>query len=174
MSELGLRALVLAAAILGVACGRAPLDVPADSTGQGGAGGKRGPGGHAGVPGGGAGGSVFVRLPDGGIASLLGDSGILGGITDAPRDSLLGQMICGPGVRFGAPCVTSSIPCLLPSLGGACLCVGGSYLCPLDPTAAPQPCPAGAATGAACFSLMSVCVGGGANGCLCMDTYTCF
>jgi len=147
------------------ACGREPLIVPEGSGGQSGAGGGSG----------GAGGTVIVQLPDGGISSLLGDSGVLGGILDAPRDSLLGQVICAPEVKLGATCSDDTPGCLLPSLGGACLCMNGNYLCPLNTAAGPQACPNGAATGSPCISPLSVCIGGGANACICgLGSYTCF
>jgi hypothetical protein len=119
---------------------------------------------------------VFLRLPDGGLSSLIGDSGILGGILDAPRDSLLGQIICGPEAKLGAKCSPVTPGCLLPSLGGACACFGGMYLCPTDTTQGPTACPKGAAAGSHCTSMMSVCIGGGANACICGGgTYTiCF
>ena len=149
----------VASAMFAVACGRVGLLPPPGSGGASGSGG--------------AGGTVFLVLPDGGIPALLGDSGILGGILDAPRDSLLGQIICGPEAKLGAPC-SSEIPgCLLPSLGGACLCQEGVYLCPSNTTQGPTACPKGAATGGRCISIMSVCIGGGANACICgAFTYT--
>jgi hypothetical protein len=113
-------------------------------------------------------------LPDGGISALIGDSGILGGILDAPRDSLLGQTICGPEAKLGAPCSTETPGCVLPSLGGACACLGGTYVCPINTAQGPTACPKGAATGVGCLSIMSVCIGGGANACICAGTYTCF
>jgi hypothetical protein len=125
------------------------------------------------VGGGGEGGSVF-RLPDGGLSTIFGDGGILAGILDAPRDSLLGQIICGSQVKLGAPCSSATPGCVLPSFGGACACVGGTYLCPLN-TDAPRACPAGAATGTICISPLSACIGGSANGCICgQGTYICF
>jgi hypothetical protein len=149
-----------------VACGRQPLSVLPDGGSSDAAGGA---GGHVGGSGGvsGAAGMVLLRLPDGGLPALLGDSGILGGILDAPRDSLLGQVFCGPEAKFGASCSADTPGCLLPSLGGACLCVSGTYLCPLDTKQGPVACPKGAATGTTCLSPMSVCIGGGANGCIC-------
>jgi len=165
---MGKRTLVqvfVAAAIFAVGCGRVGLMAPAGSGGATGS-----------VSGsGGSGGTVFLRLPDGGLSSFLGDSGILGGILDAPRDSLLGQMVCGPEAKIGAPCSTETPGCLLPSLGGACACISGMYLCPNNPSQGPTACPKGAATGKVCTSLLSVCVGGGANACICgVGTYTCF
>jgi hypothetical protein len=165
--------LALVSVLLAGACGRAAL-LP--SSGSGGesdsAGGSGGSGGSTGSAG--AGGTVFIRLPDGGLSALLGDSGILGGILDAPRDSLMGQIICGPEARFGASCSGEIPGCLLPSLGGACACVSGTYICPSDTTQGPTACPKGAATGGRCTSLFSVCLGGGANACICAGTYTCF
>jgi hypothetical protein len=119
---------------------------------------------------------VILRLPDGGLSSLIGDSGILGGILDASRSSLLGQIICGPEAKLGAACSTGAPVCLLPSLGGACACYGGMYACPIDTTQGPTACPKGAATNGRCTSIMSVCIGGGANACICgIGTYTtCF
>ena len=136
-------------------------------------------GGSGGVPGaGGSGGTVVVRLPDGGLPALLGDGGLLSGILDAPRDSVLGQVLCGAEVRLGAACSASTVGCLLPSLGGACACVGGTYLCPSNPNAAPTPCPKGAKSGDGCLSPLSTCIGGGGgatNACICgLGTYTCF
>jgi len=155
----------VASAIFAVACGgRVPLTAP---SGSGGSPGSAGGSGGTGIP-------VFLRLPDGGIQSLLGDSGILGGILDAPRDSLLGQVFCGPDAMIGASCSAQTPGCLLPSLGGACACVGGMYLCPNNPAQGPTGCPKGAATGGRCSSLLSVCIGGGANACICAGTYTCF
>ena len=145
------------------ACGRQPLSPSSGS------------GGSAGSGSGGTGGIVFLRLPDGGINAILGDSGILGGILDADRDSLLGQVICGPEAKLGAKCSGEALGCLLPSFGGACACINGDYLCPLDTSDGPQACPKGAATGTSCFSPLSVCLGGGANACICgLGTYTCF
>jgi hypothetical protein len=153
----------VASAIFAVACGRVGLLAPSGSGGVSGSAGGSG----------GAGGTVFLTLPDGGIPALLGDSGILGGILDAPRDSLLGQIVCGPEAKLGAPCSTEIPGCLLPSLGGACACVGGMYLCPTNTTQGPTACPKGATTGGRCTSIMSVCIGGGANACVCgVGTYT--
>ena len=141
-----------------------------------GTGGRTGTGGSGGITGaGGSGGTIVIRLPDGGLPALLGDGGLLSGILDARRDSILGQVVCGPEVRLGAPCSASAIGCLLPSLGGACACVGGSYICPGNPNAAPAPCPKGAQTGSSCNSPLSTCIGGSANACICgLGTYTCF
>jgi hypothetical protein len=157
---------VVASAILASACGgRVGLLPPPGSGGESGSSGGLG----------GAGGRVFLSLPDGGLSSLIGDSGILGGILDAPRDSLLGQIICGPEARLGAPCSTTTLGCLLPSLGGACACLNGTYICPLNPNAGPTACPAGAGTNVKCISPLSTCIGGGANACVCgLGTYTCF
>jgi hypothetical protein len=168
---------IVLAAPLG-ACGRQPLTVPAstdagpDASGVTSSGGAGGRGGGAG----GAGGNlVILRLPDGGLAALLGDSGVLGGILDAPRDSLIGQVFCGPEARLGATCSNDAPGCILPSLGGGCLCVNGYYLCPLNPNQGPTACPAGAATGTLCLSPLSVCIGGGANACICgLGSFTCF
>jgi hypothetical protein len=164
--------LAFATAIFAGACGRDPLLVP---SGPGGPPGSGGQGVSGGGSGGAGGGTVILRLPDGGISALIGDSGILGGILDAPRDSLIGQVICGPEAQIGAKCSTDSLGCLLPSLGGACACVSGTYLCPLNTSAGPQTCPQNAATGKSCISPLSVCVGGGANACICgLGSYTCF
>jgi hypothetical protein len=158
--------LAFAMAIFAGACGRDPLLVSSSPGGQAGSGGGSG---------GAGGGTVILHLPDGGISALIGDSGILGGILDAPRDSLIGQVICGPEAQIGAKCSTDSLGCLLPSLGGACACVSGTYLCPLNTSAGPQTCPQNAATGKSCISPLSVCVGGGANACICgLGSYTCF
>jgi hypothetical protein len=166
MSKVAYASLVIAFLLQAGACGRQPLVAPSGSGGQGGAGAGSG---------GAGGGIVIVRLPDGGLNALIGDSGILGGIIDAPRDSLLGQIFCGPEAQFGAKCSGDSQACLLPSLGGACACINGTYLCPLNPSAGPQECPPGAATNGSCFSPLSVCMGGGANACICgLGTYTCF
>jgi len=159
-----LASVVVASAMFVVACGRVGLMPP---PGSGGA-----PGSANGS--GGTGGTVFLRLPDGGLSSLFGDSGILGGILDAPRDSLLGQIFCGPEAMFGAACSTETPGCLLPSLGGACACISGMYLCPNNPAQGPTACPMGAATGGRCTSMLSVCIGGAANACICAGTYTCF
>ncbi|MBN2573569.1 MAG: hypothetical protein JXP73_03315 [Deltaproteobacteria bacterium] len=161
---------MIAVAGLAATCGRQPLSLPAGSGGQAGA---RGSGG-AGGGGAGGGGNVVIRLPDGGLSALIGDGGILGGILDAPRDSLLGQLICGPEVRLLAPCSDGTPPCLLPSAGGVCACTNGTYLCPFNTTEGPQPCPQNVATGSPCVSPLSVCIGGGANACVCLGTYTCF
>jgi hypothetical protein len=177
--------MLVASAVLVVACGRDALIPPSGSAGEAGSsggsagsssGGSAGAssGGSGGSSSGGAGGTIFLSLPDGGISALIGDSGILGGILDAPRDSLIGQMICGPEARLGAPCSTATPGCVLPSLGGACACLGGTYVCPINTSQGPTACPKGAATGGSCLSIMSVCIGGGANACVCAGTYTCF
>jgi hypothetical protein len=166
MWKTNLALLILASVISAGACGRQPLVLAAGSGGQDGGRGSGGAGG---------GNPVILQLPDGGISALLGDSGILGGILDAPRDSMLGQLICGPEARFGAPCSAGTQGCLLPSLGGACACISGTYLCPLNPEQGPTACPKQAVSGAACISPLSVCIGGGANACICgLGSYTCF
>jgi hypothetical protein len=172
--------LAAALAVLAGACGRDALMENSAMTGgarpasaSGGVIGAGPTGGAGGASG--AGGTVVLRLPDGGIGALIGDSGILGGILDAPRDSLIGQVLCGPEARIGAPCSSVGPGCLLPSLGGACACLGGTYVCPLNPSQGPTACPAGAASGKSCFSPLSVCIGGAANACICgVGTYTCF
>ena len=161
MGKTSIAATAAALAVLALACGRQPLTVSSGSGGQSGASG-------------GSGGTVLIHLPDAGLAGLLGDSGILGGILDAPRDSLLGQIICGPEAKLGASCQADVPGCLLPSLGGLCYCASGMYICPLDPSKGPTACPAGAATGGRCISPLSVCIGDGANACICLGTYTCF
>jgi hypothetical protein len=163
----------VASAVVAIACGRVGLMPPTSSEGGSGSGGETGSSGGA-IGSGGAGGTVFLQLPDGGIAALLGDSGILGGILDAPRDSLLGQIFCGPEAKLGTSCSSETPGCLLPSLGGACLCLNGKYVCPSNTTQGPIACPKGAATGGRCLSFMSVCIGGGANACVCAGAYTCF
>jgi hypothetical protein len=164
MGKRTLAQVFVASAIFAAACGRVGLMPP---PGSGGASGSVGGSG-------GTGGTVFLRLPDGGLSSLFGDGGILGGILDAPRDSLLGQIVCGPDAKFGATCSTESLGCLLPSLGGACACINGMYICPNNPSQGPTACPQGATSGGRCTSLLSVCIGGGANACVCAGTYTCF
>ena len=162
----------LALVALPIACGRQPLMVLPDAASS-----ANSVGGTSGHDGGvsGAGGIVFIHLPDGGLPALLGDSGILGGILDAPKDSLLGQVFCGTEARLGASCSASTPGCILPSLGGACLCVNGTYLCPLNTSQGPTSCPAGAATGKTCLSPLAVCIGDGANACLCgLGTFNCF
>lgn len=163
---------ILTLLIVGTAaCGRDPMSSSLEDEGQGGQGGSRGSGGRGG---GGAGGSTVFQLPDGGISTLLGDSGILGGILDAPRDSLIGQLVCGPEARLGAPCSVDNQVCMLPSLGGACVCMGGTYLCPLNPSTGPTACPPNARSGSACMSPLAICIGGGADGCVCLGTtYQC-
>jgi hypothetical protein len=170
MSKANLATLTIALVILGGACGRQPLSIAPGSGGQDGGrnGGSGGAGGGAAVP-------VILQLPDGGLSALLGDSGILGGILDASRDSVLGRLICGPEARLGASCSAETQGCLLPSLGGACACISGTYLCPLNPAEGPTACPKLAATGSSCISPLSVCIGGGANACICgLGTYNCF
>jgi hypothetical protein len=149
------------------ACGRNAMLPATEDGGHGGAGG-------GGKGGSGAGGTVVLQLPDGGISALLGDSGVLNGILDAPRDSLIGQLICGPEAKLGAKCSTTEPFCILPSLGGACYCANGNYLCPFDTTSGPQACPNGAASGGTCINPLAVCIGGGANACVCIGTYMCF
>ena len=182
---------VIASAVLGIACGRVGLLPAPDSgthssslggaggsssgsAGDSGAGGTRdgGPGGKSNS--GGAGGFV-IPIPDGGLSFIFGDGGLLAGILDAPRDSLLGQVICGPEAKLGAPCSSTGVPgCILPSLGGVCACLNGTYVCPLG-SGGPQACPPGAGTGSRCLSPLSTCIGGSANGCICgAGTYTCF
>jgi len=152
------------------ACGRQPLSAP---SGSGGSGGGLSPGGS------GAGGNigglpVVLQLPDGGLSGLLGDGGILGGILDAQSDSLVARLLCGPEAKLGAPCSSDTLPCVLPSLGGACACVGGTYVCPLNPSQEPGPCPQQAVSGGFCLNPLSVCIGGGANMCICgVGSYTC-
>jgi hypothetical protein len=99
-------------------------------------------------------------LPDGGLATLLGDGG-------------LGALVCGPQVKLGGSCSTDSPACVLSNLGGMCVCVSGKYLCPTDTTSAPKSCPAAVATGTVCLSLMSICISAD-TACLCgMGTYVC-
>jgi hypothetical protein len=165
MGKRSIAQVVTVLTVLVGACGRQPLMIPSGSGGHAGSGGGEG----------GAGGTIILRLPDGGLNALLGDSGILGGILDAPRDSLLGQLICGPEAKLGAACSSDTPGCILQSAGGACLCMNGNYLCPLDTSTGPQTCPKSAATGSSCFSPLSVCIGGGANACICgLGSYTCF
>ena len=189
--------------VLAGSCGRSTMEIPDAASGSGGvihtggnasggsggvvagAGGVvAGAGGRGGVASsGGGGGTAVVRLPDGGLppllgdgglSALLGDGGLLSGILDARRDSVLGQVICGPEARLGAPCSASTLVCVLPSLGGVCSCIGGTFLCPANTNAAPTLCPKGTQTGSACNSPLSTCVGGGANACVCgLGTYTC-
>jgi hypothetical protein len=176
---------VISMTVIG-ACGRQPLETLPGAGGQGGqsghtghfgtggtigigTGGTTGTGGIPGTGGiTGSGGSTSIfQLPDGGLPALLGDSGLIGGIMDAPRDSLIGQLFCGSEARLGAPCSVDGQMCVLPRMGGACLCVGGTYLCPLDPSSGPTACPPNAVTGAPCYSPLAVCIGGGANACIC-------
>jgi hypothetical protein len=189
-----LSAAVMMSAFL--ACGRQPLTAssPDSSPGTfdsgvrdgakdignatGGTGGATGGTGGAAIGTGGqtgAGGIGFpFVLPDGGLSALLGDSGLINGILDAPRDSLLGQIICPPEIKLGDPCsATSLIPgCMLPNLGGACYCLNGFYLCPSN--AAPLgPCPQGAATAAACSAPLTTCLTA-TGACVCLlGTYSC-
>lgn len=160
------------------ACSGSPMMVSSGSGGRlAGTGGNAGTGGHSATGGAGGNGqtSFVIPLPDGGLALLFGDGGLLAGILDAPRDNLLGQIICGPEVKLGGACSTSDVGCLLPSLGGACACVNGVYLCPLNTAAGPTTCPVGAATGKTCLSPLSTCIGGSANACVCgVGTYICF
>jgi hypothetical protein len=157
---------------LAAACGRNPMLSSPEDEGQGGQGGK--PGGGRGGSSGAGGSTVLLQLPDGGLSSLLGDSGILGGILDAPRDSIIGQLICGPEARLGAPCSVDNQLCMLQSLGGACICMNGTYICPLNPSSGPTACPPNARSGGACMSPLAICIGGGTNGCVCLGTtYQC-
>ena len=176
---MGTRSLIqvaITSAFFTVACGREGLMVNSGSGGHSGS--MAGSGGLAagGARGSGGLGGFVIPFPDGGLSAILGDSGILAGILDAPRDSLLGQIICGSEAKLGAPCSSATIPgCLLPSLGGVCACVNSTYLCPLNTSQGPQTCPAGAATGMTCISPLSTCIGGSTNGCICgLGTYTCF
>lgn len=179
MTKTILAATALALAASTGACGRQPLTTPvAPDAGPVATGGVTSSGGATGRGGGsgGAGGNlVILRLPDGGLSALLGDSGVLGGILDAPRDSLIGQVFCAPEAKLGAACSNDTPGCILPSLGGGCLCVNGNYLCPLNPNQGPTACPPGAASGTLCLSPLSVCIGGGANACICgLGSFTCF
>jgi hypothetical protein len=154
------------------ACGRDAMMSAPEDQGQGGQ--RAGSGGRGGGGGGAGGSTVILQLPDGGLSSLLGDSGILGGILDAPRDSIIGQLICGPEARLGAPCSVDNQLCMLQSLGGACICMSGTYICPLNSSSGPTACPPNARSGSACMSPLAVCIGGGANGCVCLGTtYQC-
>jgi hypothetical protein len=128
-------------------------------------------------------GDAPLSLPDGGLGSFLGDasltsllddSGIVNGILDAPRDSVVGQIICGNEVKLGAACSTDSLGCVLPSGGGACACLGGIYICPASTTAGPQTCPADAVNGGKCTTPMALCTGAGTKACFCvLGTYVC-
>jgi hypothetical protein len=164
MRKSNLVLLMLPLLVLVGACGRQPLSAPSGSGGGGGS----GAGGSTGsFP-------VVVQLPDGGLPALIVDGGLLGGILDAQRDSLIARLVCGPEAKLGAPCSSSAPPCVLPSLGGACACVNGTYVCPLNPSQGPGPCPQQAASGGFCFNPLSVCIGGGANICICgVGSYTC-
>jgi hypothetical protein len=165
-----------AVALFGAACTRSGLTSPADSgvhidtaldsSGSGGVSGATGSGGAW---------SIKIQLPDGGLSAIFGDGGLWAEILDASRDNLLGQVLCDSKVKSGDTCSsTTTIGCLLPSLGGACACLNGTYLCPANTSQSPQPCPAGAATGTTCLSLLSTCIGGSANACICgLGTYTC-
>jgi hypothetical protein len=114
-------------------------------------------------------------LPDGGLAELLGDGGLLNGILDAPRDGVLGQVLCAPEVKTGVACSDTVSGCVLPSLGGVCLCANGAYVCPTSTSDGPKACPAGAATGVACIAMLTTCMGGGATACFCaLGTYVCY
>jgi hypothetical protein len=188
--------MLFGAALVAASCGRDGLTVsagidasPDQSTGAGGSRGGGGSPGFGGFPGFGGspgfggfpgfggspgfGGGIGIQLPDGGLSALLGDGGLLGGILDAPRDNLLGLVLCGPEVRMGASCSGDVPGCLLTSLSGLCACVSGTYICPLN-TGPAQPCPPGAATGTSCFSPLAACLGGSGIGCICgMGSYTC-
>jgi len=164
--------MLFAATLVVASCGRDGLSVSsgADASPDQAkdAGGSRGFGGSPGF-----GGGLGFQLPDGGLSFLFADGGLLGGILDAPRDNLLGQILCGPEVRLGASCSSDTLGCVLPSLGGLCACVSGAYICPLN-TGPAQECPRGAATGTRCLSPLSACLGGSGVGCVCgLGTYTC-
>jgi hypothetical protein len=164
--------MLFAAALVAASCGRDSLSVSgavdASPDQARGAGGSPGFGGAPGF-----GGGLGFQLPDGGLSFLFADGGLLGGILDAPRDNLLGQILCGPEVRLGASCSSDTLGCVLPSLGGLCACVSGAYICPLN-TGPAQECPRGAATGTRCLSPLSACLGGSGVGCVCgLGTYTC-
>jgi hypothetical protein len=113
---------------------------------------------------------------DSGILGGLLDAGILGGITDASRSGLLSQAICDSKVKTGDACSSATTPgCILSNLGGLCACLNGAYLCPLNTSQSPQPCPAAAATGTTCLSPLSTCIGGSTTACICgLGSYTCF
>jgi hypothetical protein len=170
MSNKLLAQMLFAAALVVASCGRDGLAVSAgrdaspDQAKD--AGGSRDVGGSPGF-GGGRGGGLGFQFPDGGLG------GLLGGILDAPRDNLLGQLLCGPEVRMGASCSSNVLGCVLPSFGGLCLCTSGVYVCPLN-TGPLQDCPRGAATGTKCISPLSACLGGSGVGCICeLGTYAC-
>lgn len=113
-------------------------------------------------------------LPDGGLAALLGDGGLMNGLLDAPRDSVIGQIICGKEVKLGAACSSDSPGCVLASLGGVCACVAGIYVCPTSTTAGPLTCPGDAVNGGRCTTPMATCTGAGNRLCLCaLSTYVC-
>jgi len=171
--------MLFAAALVVASCGRDGLAVsagrdasPAQATGTDG---SREVASSPGFGGGRGGGSGFQLpdLPDGGLRALLADSGLLGGILDAPRDNLLGLLLCGPEVHIGASCSSNVLGCVLPSFSGLCLCTSGVYVCPLN-TGPLQDCPRGAATGTKCISPLSACLGGSGVGCICeLGTYAC-
>lgn len=174
MANKPLAQMLLAAALVTASCGRDGLAVSAGTDASPdqakGADGSRGVGDS---PGSGGSGGLGFRFPDGGLSAVLADSGLLGGILDAPRDNLLGLILCGPEVRLGASCSSSVLGCVLPSLGGICLCTSGVYVCPLN-TGPLQDCPRGAATGTTCISPLSACLGGSGIGCICeLGTYAC-
>jgi hypothetical protein len=105
-------------------------------------------------------GLIVGMLPDGGLASALGDSGVA-------------DVVCGPKVKLGGSCATDTLPCVLSNLGGVCACVSGRYLCPTDTKSGPKPCPATVATGTICLSPMSICIAAD-TACLCgAGTYAC-
>jgi hypothetical protein len=129
------------------ACGRDGLHPPPVDSGTG----------RTGVPGIGA---VVRMLPDGGLASLLGDGE-------------LADLVCGPNVKLGKPCSSDAAACVLSNLGGVCVCSSGSYLCPYDTTSGPKPCPAKVETGSPCLSPLSICIAAN-TACLCgVGSYTC-
>ena len=146
---------------------------------NGGAGGVHITGGNGGTQAGGAGGirssggagGITFVIPDADIGSLLRDGG-LNGILDAPRDSIVGQIICGPEVKLGASCSGTSQACVLPNLGGVCLCQNGTYLCPTNTTGTPAACPSSALSGGSCAAMMSTCIGD-SYACLCVLSYVC-
>jgi hypothetical protein len=194
MGKKSLVQLTVALTMLAGACGRDALKAPfpdsgvrdagqggaagiqsgSGGTGSGGMGGAGLGGSGMGGSGTGGGGGFTITLPDGGLGALLGDGGILGGILDAPRDNLLGQIICGPEVKTGTSCPSTVPGCVLESAGGACICLNGFFVCPAS-TGAPGACPKGAATGVTCTSILTTCIGGGATACICgIGTYTCF
>jgi len=137
MANKPLAQMLFAAALVMTSCGRDGLVVSAGrdaSPDQAkGADGSRGVGDS---PGSGGRGGIGFPFPDGGLG------GLLGGILDAPRDNLVGLIVCGPEVRLGASCSSNVLGCVLPSLGGICLCTSGFYVCPLN-TGPLQDCPRG-------------------------------